>query len=200
MEILIIIAVVVGAFVWLFRRELKKAGEGLPPLSAGEAMNARGRTHANSVDILGVVGSTTVYIDAADLEEDLEAAFTRYRSGEITLDDYAGVIEGYTKSLRQKIATAESQEELEETADALEALRWRAEWIEKKRWSAEIDVTDIADSGKWARFSYCDADGAETQREIANWEKRGAYIVGYDRQKKGERTFRQDRIGAWQAG
>jgi predicted DNA-binding transcriptional regulator YafY len=57
-----------------------------------------------------------------------------------------------------------------------------------------------ANRGKWARFDYVDADGKATHRQIVNWEKRGAYIVGYDRSRDAERTFRQDRIEGWVAG
>lgn len=58
----------------------------------------------------------------------------------------------------------------------------------------------IPDRGKWARFEYEDHNGSSSSRDITMWEKRGIYIVGYDRAQKAERTFRQDRISNWRCG
>lgn len=53
------------------------------------------------------------------------------------------------------------------------------------------------ESGKWARFTYTNAEGDASDREIVNWQSRGAYVVGYDRSRGAERTFRKSRIEAW---
>lgn len=72
--------------------------------------------------------------------------------------------------------------------------------ISDRAYKDQFKRAGFGDSGKWARFAYADADGRESRRQIVNWQQRGPYIVGYDRSKKGERTFRQDRISDWQAG
>lgn len=74
------------------------------------------------------------------------------------------------------------------------------DWEDRQRWIADLDRGDIEPAGRWARFEYVDRDGVITNREIATWEKRGAYVVGFDRERRGERTFRQDRISAWTSG
>jgi hypothetical protein len=73
----------------------------------------------------------------------------------------------------------------------------RLRWIKDQAYKQSIsrDGSTIKRNGR--AFEYVDADGVVTNRTITMWEKRGAYIVGYDKSRKAERTFRQDRISEW---
>lgn len=91
-------------------------------------------------------------------------------------------------------------EDLAELEDDLAECGWHRDWAESRRYKDSISREGFADNGKWARFEYIDHHGATTKRTITRWEKRGAYIVGYDKSRGAERTFRQDRINAWVSG
>lgn len=81
-----------------------------------------------------------------------------------------------------------------------EVERHTGSWAPYAEHLASIDCPDIPEIGRWARFEYVDADGQISNRSVTMWEKRGRYIVGYDRSRKDERTFRQDRISKWICG
>ena len=75
-----------------------------------------------------------------------------------------------------------------------------AEWLDRQDYLALQSRSGFDECGRWARFDYVDRDGVVTSRSITNWERRGIYIVGYDRSKGAERTFRQDGIEDWVCG
>jgi hypothetical protein len=79
-------------------------------------------------------------------------------------------------------------------------MRMAPRWIKDQAYKTSISRDGFGERGKWASFEYVGADGVITKRTVAMWEKRGAYIVGYDRTRKEERTFRQDRISDWVSG
>ncbi len=112
----------------------------------------------------------------------LSHLFGQMQSGEIVRADYRKAVE---------VAAA---------AGAKDDTDWRLQWLDRQDWNDSISRADIPAKGKWARFDYVDTDGVATKRSITMWEKRGAYIVGYDRSRKDERTFRQDRINDWLCG
>lgn len=140
----------------------------------------------------------------------LQLYYERLQAREIDLDSYAEEIDAEDDALTERREQLNANRkyhdpeffemELEQFEEDEEAIRWRREWIDKQRYTASISRPDLPDSGKWARFEYVDNDGVMTKRTIAMWERRGGYIVGYDRAKKAERTFRQDRISSWVCG
>jgi len=73
-------------------------------------------------------------------------------------------------------------------------------WKTRDDYLAEYSRPGFAEKGKWARFEYSDHNGNSSKRSVTMWERRGIYIVGYDRSRKEERTFRQDRISGWISG
>lgn len=147
-----------------------------------------------------------------DVGDILSVHFEHFRADLITLDRYQELVteqlwrvERRIDDLKDELADGDIDadrfdDESEEAAEALEEVNWRLEWIEKQRWTEATKSADIAQSGKWATFSYVDSEGVSSKRTIANWSNRGAYVVGYDRAKKAERTFRQDRISDWKCG
>lgn len=151
--------------------------------------------------------------DGSSTAEVLGDAFDRYQAGAIDLDEYRSLVQAEAAVARERKAEVRQdrklgvyadeddfQEALDQADDDIEECRWRLEWIEKKAWSARASRADIADSGKWARFDYVDAKGNASKRVISMWEKRGAYVAGFDRSRGEERSFRQDRIENWTAG
>lgn len=144
----------------------------------------------------------------------LESYYASFRAGEITLEEYkAEVLElqadtkedlRLTRACRSDAVRTgtldEHEEEIEQLQNDLEECAWRLRWIKDKAYKQSISRDGFDDKGKWARFEYVDADGEVTNRTITMWEKRGAYIVGYDKSRKAERTFRQDRISEWVSG
>lgn len=139
----------------------------------------------------------------------LEREFARYRAGEIDINEYRDRVlaacDAVTASIellharRGKMDQVDFAEQLELLEEEADECRWRLEWIEEQRTKPEVDDR-FPKRGKWARFEYIGSDGNQSKRTIANWERRGIYIVGYDRSRKEERTFRQDRIAGWLAG
>jgi hypothetical protein len=148
--------------------------------------------------------------DGNELTARLEQQFESLRKGAINLDDYRDAVLAEKEELadlrsdlrddRRFISADEYEDRKAEIDELAEEVRWRLKWIDDQKYKQSISRDGFADSGRWARFEYVDNDGVVTRREIVNWETRGAYIVGFDRSKKAERTFRQDRISDWRAG
>lgn len=69
----------------------------------------------------------------------------------------------------------------------------------------EPDYESIADDDRWydgetgtvAMFEYVDADGVVTDRRVRNWRSSGPYVYAYCLDRRGNRTFRKDRISEW---
>ena len=58
-------------------------------------------------------------------------------------------------------------------------------------------VVSICESGPFAKFTYVDADGVVTDREVTNWEYDGDYVKAFCLLRREHRTFRVDRIEGW---
>lgn len=148
----------------------------------------------------------------ATVDSSLSFAFAKYSLGEITLQDYRSQIDeaaDWVAEQRRKIIDRNEnkylpediQEEiLQELDQAEHSVDWRKRWVDDKIYKESISVDGFPDSGTWARFSYIDSEGNVSSRDISNWERRGPYIVGFDRSRQAERTFRQDRISEWKCG
>ncbi|WP_408586566.1 hypothetical protein [Novosphingobium sp.] len=157
----------------------------------------------------GIVAKAVVR-RGATVEERLTNLFDQHRTGAIGLEEYrAGVQEELAdcdeaillhRRSQGDMDADDYQAELEELEDEREECRWRLKWIADQEYKASISREGFPEQGKWARFEYTDADGEVSKRTIAMWQKRGAYIVGFDRSRKAERTFRQDRISDWVCG
>lgn len=140
----------------------------------------------------------------------LTSAFEHHRDGYSTIEVYAAEVRevqsdvkemiALTRSSRKDMDPYENEAEMEQLEADLEECRWRLKWIDDQQYKASITRDGFAERGKWARFEYVDNDGVMSNRSITMWEKRGGYIVGYDRSRKAERTFRQDRISDWKSG
>lgn len=146
----------------------------------------------------------------SDADGRLEKAFASFTRRQMTFVDYRAIVEDEVEAARERRAQLRDDKadmhpdlyefEMEEAEHDLEAAEWRLRWIEDREYKDQFKREGFAESGKWARFEYVDQHGEITDRSITNWEQRGAYIVGWDRDRKAERTFRQDRIGNWVAG
>ena len=53
-------------------------------------------------------------------------------------------------------------------------------------------------AGRYATFTYVDADGVVTDRKVSNWRSDGAYVEAFCLDRRASRTFRKDRIEDWQ--
>lgn len=148
-----------------------------------------------------------------ETSEVLGEAFDQYQAQTIDLEEYKALVTAEAQVARERKADIRQdkklgayadeddfQDALDQADEDIEECRWRLEWIDKKSWSARASRDDIAESGKWARFDYVDAKGNASKRHITMWEKRGAYVAGFDRSRGEERSFRQDRIKNWSAG
>lgn len=154
--------------------------------------------------------STFALPPAAEAEDRLEEAFERFRDGDLSLADYRSLIENEIEDaelqrdwLREDRRTMDRDLyalEMEDVKAALEAAKWRLKWVDDRQYKDQFKRDGFEESGKWARFAYVDHHGEITSRSITNWERRGTYILGWDRDKRAERTFRQDRIRDWEAG
>lgn len=142
--------------------------------------------------------------------ERLTYLFGRHHRGEIGLDEYAQRVRNeqvdcneailHHHQCRSGMNAAEFEAVLEELEEEAEECNWRLRWIDDQKHKAGISRDGFAERGKWARFDYMDHHELVSTRNITMWEKRGAYIVGYDRSRKAGRTFRQDRISDWVCG
>lgn len=140
----------------------------------------------------------------------MEIAFASFRSGALSLTAYREVIEGEIsaagdrkrelRAMRAEMHPDLFEFESENVEADLEAAEWRLRWIDDREFGDQFKREGFADAGEWARFEYADHHGEITQRSISNWEQRGPYIVGWDRDRRAERTFRQDRISSWASG
>lgn len=140
----------------------------------------------------------------------LQERFAEYQAGRITLQQYrADIIEEWAEIEEEREALRDlsnffdeenTEDERLRIASDMEEVRWRLEWVEQRLADEAARPDVIEGSGKWARFSYEDNDGAQTKREIVNWSTSGRYLVGFDRVNNDERTFRLDRISHWVAG
>lgn len=136
--------------------------------------------------------------------------YERYKRGEMSLEDLRQATLDTIEEVREEISDlrsdrkvmkpADYRDQLEELEDKLEKFTARLGWIDDRTYKQGIEASGFESHGKWARFEYIDADGTSTKRSITMWERRGPYIVGYDRDRKAERTFRQDRIEGWISG
>jgi hypothetical protein len=145
-----------------------------------------------------------------DVASRLSVEFERLKADCITLDEYKSLVDEALADVKQEMADTRQCRrdmdpddfdfEMERLEADLDECRWRLKWIDDQQYKASISRDGFGEKGKWARFEYVDNDGVVTERSITMWEKRGAYIVGYDRSRKAERTFRQDRISDWTSG
>lgn len=166
----------------------------------------RKRLHALSEDD----GRDPEVILDDDADARLEIAFASFRSGALSRAAYRELIEGEISAARERNRELRAMRremhpklyeiESEDVEADLEAAEWRLRWIEDQEYGDQFRRDGFADAGKWARFEYADHHGEITQRSISNWEQRGPYIVGWDRDRRAERTFRQDRISSWASG
>ena len=130
--------------------------------------------------------------------------------------------DGYLAALRNELAAVDDAMECwkedkqagicepEECTEALyqlrEAKKELRDFIKDAPYQAEKakesrdDRWAEGDRGKWCRFNYTDAEGRDSKRELTMWESRGRYIVGFDRKRGEERTFRKVRISDWISG
>lgn len=162
-----------------------------------------------SPEVIAVIRSGLDDDDDQPACDRLTKEFERYRTGEIDIDGYrqsvlsvSDGIDGDIELLRERRGSMDRDDfaaQLEQLEEDAQECRWRLEWIDEQRTKPEADPR-FGGKGKWARFEYVDSDGSKSKRTIAMWERRGRYIVGYDRSRKEERTFRQDRITEWLAG
>jgi hypothetical protein len=148
--------------------------------------------------------------DDSSADSRLDEEFEKFKRDRISLDDYRDAIEFEMDDAKTRRAELRAEKrymdsylyelEMEEVEADIEAAEWRLQWVKDHEYKNQFKRDGFAESGKWARFDYVDKDGEISKRNIANWEQRGAYIVGWDRAKKAERTFRQDRISDWVSG
>lgn len=145
----------------------------------------------------------------ASIEVRLDEAHARFKRGEIDADEYAEAIDDADNDLVDReedlaadrsLMDGDYEEARQQLRDVAAEIRKHRKLASKRAYTESISRPDFADRGKWARFEYTDSDGVVTKRNIAMWERRGGYIVGFDRSKNAERTFRQDRISEWQCG
>jgi len=146
----------------------------------------------------------------ANTDDRLGLMFDNYRAGSATLDEYEAAIKAEAESIKERAAELRANRKLhgkdyceaekEQLDEDRDAVQWRRRWLSDERHRAKNSRPGFAPSGKWSRFEYVDADGVITKRNVVNWERRGAYIVGYDKDRREERTFRQDRISDWLSG
>lgn len=134
----------------------------------------------------------------------------RFQGGHVDIDEYRQTVLDEIKDIKSAIEDLKEdrddmdrddyRDEMDERKADLEQCRTALNRIDDREYKQRIAVDGFAERGKWARFEYVDADGVITTRSISNWERRGPYIAGFDRSKKSERTFRQDRISEWVSG
>lgn len=145
----------------------------------------------------------------ASIEVRLDEAHDRFKRGEINADEYAEEIDDADNDLVDReedlaadrsLMDGDYEEARQQLRDDAAAIRKHRKLASKRAYTESISRPDFPDRGRWARFEYTDNDGVVTKRNIAMWERRGGYIVGFDRSKNAERTFRQDRISEWQCG
>lgn len=146
-------------------------------------------------------------LDSVDVEDRLEEHFSRYRAGDVSLDGYREAIEEEEDRLRDALnalkdsGRRETDDGLDrsELRDAIDQCRWRREWIEKEAGKVLFDAPGRPNKphGSWARFSYVDAHGEVTEREIRNWNLSARHIEGYCMARREGRSFRLDRIAGW---
>lgn len=83
--------------------------------------------------------------------------------------------------------------------------RRSSRWEDDDEERDEPDYESIADDDRWyegetgtvAMFEYVDADGVVTDRRVRNWRSSGPYVYAYCLDRRGNRTFRKDRISEW---
>ncbi|OJW73039.1 MAG: hypothetical protein BGO57_13255 [Sphingomonadales bacterium 63-6] len=161
-----------------------------------------------------------LYPDEEEIREHLEDQVAKLRAGEISeaalrqlvgeIEDKIGdeliEIEGDPSSADKKRRVRELERSLkhcDRLIDRIDDGEFEAdepEWKGRQEHNAQFARDGFETAGKWARFDYVDDKGNAGRREITMWERRGSYIVGYDKARKAERTFRQDRIDNWVAG
>lgn len=156
------------------------------------------------------IGGSAVAPSWANTDDRLNIVFENYRAGLVTLEDYDAAIKSEADAIKERAAELREERKLygqeyyevekEQLDEDRDAVQWRKRWLSDERHRLKNSRPGFAASGKWSRFEYVDADGVITKRHVVNWERRGAYIVGYDKDRREERTFRQDRISDWLAG
>ncbi|MCJ1959630.1 WYL domain-containing protein [Novosphingobium mangrovi (ex Hu et al. 2023)] len=157
------------------------------------------------------VGKANAAWKLLSVEQRLEERYFAYRDKRIDLDTYRRAVERELNAAEERLEVlelkqdemepSEYQADLAEAYEAEEKCQWRLDWIENQRRKGDVEPDDaFPTQGKWARFEYAGHDGEVSKRTITMWEKRGIYIVGYDRSRNEERTFRQDRISEWVCG
>lgn len=152
---------------------------------------------------------------ADEIEHRAYAARKAFRNSEIDEAQYRATIKSELKSARnmrqlekpeewmdelEKFEAEEKYDRLCDTVSLLTELQGDIDFEADRRIEATDERWSEMPSGKWSRFVYTDSHGQRSSREIVNWESRGAYIVGFDRAKQGERTFRKGQIEEWVAG
>lgn len=148
--------------------------------------------------------------EALGVDGRLEEQFGALQANAIDLAQYRDAIveerrkvSAQRKDLREDrnfLDPNEYEDAKEQLDEDMEAVRWRLEWAESKLLETPTSDDGIAPSGKWARFEYIDRDGVVTAREITRWHRTDSHVVGYDRNRRAERTFRRDCISEWAAG
>ncbi|MXO73548.1 WYL domain-containing protein [Alteraurantiacibacter buctensis] len=145
---------------------------------------------------------------ADDILERANEAILEIKRGEITSADYVETLESELRHVDDMMSAWREdhsaglhsdevlQEAIQQLRDAKQDLRDRKQ--NAHRLEPTLLPAGLPQRGKWIRFTYFDQDGVVTSREVTNWEVRGRYLVGFDREKRAERTFRHDRIEDWQ--
>ncbi len=230
MLILILILVVIGCGFYQFVKATKRAEE---ILDGSQKMEQPDWKERLALAVLPTVQKDrdskkvkkTSYIDyGRDAVNDrLEEVFRRYRSEEISLDDYRDLVEREANSLRDRMEDARASkrglprssdlrdfydDEIEEARDSLDETRWRLDWIEDRQEQNRYEHDYVRSltpeergeesepefDGSWAKFDYTTEYGTESTRDLINWVDKGFKIVGYDRLVKGTRTFNKARM------
>lgn len=152
--------------------------------------------------------ATSFRQEAATVADRLERAHGQFLAQEITLQQYERLVDEEYHVAKDRLEDAKEEEQeygfslvdIDQVQEDFAEADWRRRWIDDRKYQAQFAREGFSGKGKWARFTYTDHHGATSRREITMWEVRGSYVVGYDRSRSAERTFRQDRISDWICG
>jgi hypothetical protein len=209
-EILLLI-VIVGVVIWSVRRAKGKSPF-QPPIYVRPKPTQKTPSPPPALTSEPAVAQE-VY---NDLDHELRSLRNKVKRGEMPFADFKERLDEAEDDVKVKIDDLrfDKKHELIDADDydeQMEALKFDRESVrdmlselpELEQW----DTEEAADprwtpgqKGKWSQFDYIDNDGNPSLRKVTMWESRGRYVVGYDKDRKEERTFRKARISNWQAG
>lgn len=125
----------------------------------------------------------------------LVAARKKVRALERQLIDLGGTIVRTTRPPPTEETT--EFDEISTDVDAVAAPAVKQARIPKKAHALGGRRWSEGETGLAATFSYVDADGVVTDRDVRNWRSHGPHIKAHCLLAGASRTFRKDRIDDW---